>query len=221
MPYFGGVSLARLAELLAEIPHARRTGLDLLAALDHVQANSPVSLPASGPVRKFLERASFARAVCWFGVCIADALQYAHERGLVHFDLKPANVLVAADGTPMLLDFHLARSPLPASAPPSARLGGTPLFMAPEQARAVEAFHRNKPIPEPIDGRADIYALGLTLYQLLGGPFPPDPARRSALRAPTRRCRSAYPTLSRSVSHTHLRIATRPHPRSPVTCDGI
>jgi serine/threonine protein kinase len=181
MPYFGGASLARLEELLAEVPHARRTGRDLLAALDHVQANSPVRLPAGGPARQFLERASFARAVCWFGVCLADALQYAHDRGLVHFDLKPGNVLVAADGTPMLLDFHLARPPLPAGAPPQGRLGGTPLFMAPEQARALDAYRRGEPAPEAVDGRADVYALGLTLSRLLGGPLPPDPGRRSGL----------------------------------------
>ena len=54
--------------------------------------------------------AAAAEAVCWVGACLADALQYAHDRGLLHLDLKPSNVLLAADGTPMLLDFHLAQA---------------------------------------------------------------------------------------------------------------
>ena len=53
----------------------------------------------------------FSQAMCWIGASLADALQYAHERSLVHFDVKPANILLAADGQPMLLDFHLAREP--------------------------------------------------------------------------------------------------------------
>jgi serine/threonine protein kinase len=172
MPYFGGAALARLHELLVDVPPSRRTGRDLLAALDHVQAGLPVQLPARGPAREFLERASFADAVGWIGLCLAEALHYAHERGLLHLDLKPANVLLAADGTPMLLDFHLARPPLPAGAPATERLGGTPLYMAPEQARALEAFHRDAAAPAGVDGRADVYALGLTLYQFLGGSIP-------------------------------------------------
>ena len=64
--------------------------------------------------------------------------QYAQERGLVHLDIKPSNALLAMDGVPMLLDFHLARGPLAAGAPAS-WLGGTPGHMAPEHEKALEA----------------------------------------------------------------------------------
>src|SRR5262249_39708481 len=101
------------------------------------------------------------------GACLADALQYAHDRGLVHLDLKPSNVLIAADGTPMLLDFHLARPPLSAGDPAPGWLGGTPGFMAPEQARAVAAVRAGEPARAAGAGRADVYALGL----LWGGLF--------------------------------------------------
>src|SRR5262249_950716 len=98
----------------------------------------------------------------------ADALQYAHERDLVHLDLKPSNVLLAADGQPMLLDFHLARAPLPRDSAPE-WLGGTPAFMSPEQLAALKAFHERRPAPQAVDGRSDIYSLGLVLRELLEG----------------------------------------------------
>ncbi|HVK11830.1 MAG TPA: hypothetical protein VM597_23860, partial [Gemmataceae bacterium] len=184
MPYFGGASLARLHELLTDVPPGRRTGCDLLAALDHIQAGLPAQLPARGSARQFIERATFADAIGWIGLCLAEALQYAHERGMVYLDLKPANILLAADGTPTLLDFHLARPPLPTGAPATERLGGTPLYLATEQARALNAFHRGAAAPDEVDGRADDYSLGLTLYQFLGGPIPCDPARRGFVVAP-------------------------------------
>src|SRR4029078_4238539 len=100
-------------------------------ALAAVESNAALSVPEPSPARSFLSRTSYARAIAWLGVCLADALHYAHERGLLHLDLKPSNVLWAADGQPMLLDFHLARAPIPAGAAP-ATLGGTAASMAPE-----------------------------------------------------------------------------------------
>lgn len=179
-PYLGGTTLARLLERLRSVPASRRTGRSLVDALDQAGRESPLPLPARRGPREALARASYADAVCWIGACLADGLQYAHERGLVHLDLKPSNVLLAADGQPLLLDFHLALRPLAANQPAPEGFGGTPQFMSPEQERACAAARLGKPVPEAVDGRSDLYSLGRLLYVALGGddaaaggPFPP------------------------------------------------
>ena len=168
LPYFGGATFADLVRALSATPPRQRTGADLVAALERLQRVAPVSVQVGGPACRFLARASYVRAVCWLGACLADALQYAQERGLVHLDLKPSNVLLAADGQPMLLDFHLARGALPAGATAPAWLGGTPGYMAPEQEAALKAVAAGRPLETGIDGRADLYALGRLLRELLG-----------------------------------------------------
>ncbi len=167
-PYFGGLTLAALFDALAAVPLAQRTGRDVLGALETAQAPVPIPLAVQGPACQFLARASYVQVVCWLGACLADALQYAHERGLLHLDLKPSNVLLAADGQPMLLDFDLARSCLGAGDPAPERLGGTPGYMAPEHEAAMTAVSEGRTLPTAVDGRADVYALGLLLSALLG-----------------------------------------------------
>jgi serine/threonine protein kinase/tetratricopeptide (TPR) repeat protein len=174
MPYLGGTTLARLLQALQGLALEQRTGQHLLDALDQAQAALPLSLPARGPARKFLARASYAEAMGWIGACLADALHDAHERGLVHLDLKPSNVLLTADGTPMLLDFHLAREPLQPHEPAPGWLGGTPVYMSPEQELGLAAVREGRPLPSAIDARSDLYSLGLVLYEALGGPLPVD-----------------------------------------------
>lgn len=187
-PYLGGATLAQILELLARIPPTQRTGQSWMEALEAVDRMAPVRLATRGGLRQFLSRLSSNEVVCYLGACLAEALHYAHERGLVHLDLKPSNVLLSADGQPLLLDFHLALPPLQGNQVGMEGLGGTPGFMAPEQERACAAVRMGHPIPEPVDGRADLYALGRLMELALS--TKPDPGLTDILR----RCTATDPS---------------------------
>jgi tetratricopeptide (TPR) repeat protein len=210
MPYFGGMTLARLLQAVRHISPDRRSGQLLVEALREAQAAAPVSLTVAGPACQLLARLSYVQAVCWMGTCLADALHYAGERGLVHLDLKPTNVLLAADGQPMLLDFHLAHAPVPAGAPVPERLGGTPAYMAPEHQAALLAVADGGGVRVGVDGRADIYGLGAALYEALGGSVPP-PAGRAG-----RELRQRNPQVTPSLADLLARcLAPDPRERYP------
>ncbi len=104
---------------------------------------------------------------------LAAALHHAHERGFVHRDVKPANVFVAADGRPVLLDFGLARLDREEAVALSMshEVIGAPAYMAPEQIVDGRA----------VDRRADVYALGVLLYEGLTGRCPYEAATRESL----------------------------------------
>ncbi|MCM3885147.1 serine/threonine-protein kinase, partial [Frankia sp. R82] len=98
------------------------------------------------------------------GVAAAVALAAAHDRGVLHRDVKPDNLLFAADGTPKVTDFGIAKI-LEATAATTTGLVGTPRYMAPEQITGA-----------PLGPGTDLYALGVVLYELFAGrsPFPPE-----------------------------------------------
>lgn len=151
-------------------------------------------------------------AVARLGACLADALQYAHDRDLLHLDVKPSNVLLADDGVPMLLDFHLARPPLPAGAAPPEWLGGTHAFMPPEQAEAVAAVQTGRPLRAAVDARADVFSLGKTLGWLLArveGRVPTglaDVVARASADAPAAR----YPSAAALADDLRRHLADQP-----------
>src|SRR5262245_14136113 len=119
----------------------------------------------SGP-REILRDSSYPDAVCWIGARLADGLEHAHAHGILHNDLKPANVLLTDEGEPMLLDFGVSEDLRVRVAAPGSPVGGTLPYMAPEHLRSV----RDR-IPAT-DARSDVYALGIILFELLTGEHP-------------------------------------------------
>ncbi len=127
---------------------------------------------------------------------ICDAVQHAHQRGLIHRDLKPANILVGEDGQPKILDFGVARlTDSDAQATRQTNMGeiiGTLAYMSPEQVSG-EA--------EDIDTRSDVYALGVILYEVLSGKAPYAIGRQ--IHEAVRAIRQDEPTALSSVNRTY------------------
>ena len=125
-------------------------------------------------VSDFIEGVSIADAILTdrysprygveLSIKVAGALHHAHERGVIHRDLKPANIMLDKQGEPQVMDFGLAkRDAGEITMTVEGALLGTPAYMSPEQARG-EGHH--------VDRRADVYSLGVILYELLTGERP-------------------------------------------------
>lgn len=110
------------------------------------------------PTVDTIKQSSYFRSVAQLGIQAADALQHAHEYGVVHRDVKPGNLLVDNDGKLWVTDFGLARIQSEMSVTLPGDIIGTLRYMSPEQARGRGDL---------IDGRTDVYALGSTLYEML------------------------------------------------------
>lgn len=117
---------------------------------------------------------------------VADALNYAHERGMVHRDVKPANIIFDENNEPILTDFGIARLIATSNLTQEGVTVGTPAYMSPEQATG-----------ELVDARSDIYALGTILYEMLTGqpPFNDD----GSISVLLKHVHEKHPTLSTHI----------------------
>lgn len=151
------------ARVVAQLSHPHIVGIfDLVAdaqgmwmAMELMQGGSLADrIKAEGPMA--------LETIVAFGMQMAEALGHAHARGIVHRDFKPDNVLLSEDGMPKVADFGLAK--LVQQAPNLTQAGsvmGSPAYMSPEQASGRE-----------VDAQTDIYALGVTLFEMATGRVP-------------------------------------------------
>ncbi|RMF44829.1 MAG: serine/threonine-protein kinase [Planctomycetota bacterium] len=136
------------------------------------------SLQVRSPTALGLASLSQIETIVWIAAQIADGLAHAHRHHVWHCDIKPANILLSADGQPRLLDFNVSvrsgsanrATGLGPSLP--APIGGTLAYMAPEQFASLQAGPNAS---VSVDHRCDIYSLGVVLYQMLTGELPPAP----------------------------------------------
>jgi serine/threonine protein kinase len=151
----------REAEVVAKLSHPNivtiyDVGEDLelsYLAMEYLEGES---------LEKYAERGSLLAIRKCLDVVgqVCDALDYAHSRGIVHRDIKPANIMILKNGLVKVTDFGIAR----ATATSKTRTGvikGTPYYMSPEQISGMR-----------VDGRSDIFSLGVVFYQLMTGELP-------------------------------------------------
>ena len=137
---------------------------------------------------------------------VARALEYAHECGIIHRDVKPSNVLLTDTGEPRLSDFGIAKSLVLQNAVDLTGPGagvGTPEYMAPEQG-----------LGQPVDARVDVYSLGVILYELVTGrkPYTADTPLGTMMQASTQplpRAREIVPDLPEEVERVLFRALAK------------
>ena len=151
------------ARALASLDHP-----NILAIIDFdtIDGTTFLTMPLArgGSFEEVVEKGPMDPGTAWVRYLrpVADALGHAHAAGIVHRDVKPANVLVHADGRPLLADFGLARGGAGASQLTMAGITiGTPGYMAPEQV-----------LGKTVDSRADIYAYAAMIFRALTGRLP-------------------------------------------------
>ncbi len=131
---------------------------------DHGTIFIAMELLEGKPLNRFAqERELSVEEIVRLGIQIAETLGYAHQKGIVHRDVKPSNIIVQLDGKIKITDFGIAHIEDPSALvqTQAGEILGTPAYMSPEQVLA-----------RPVDGRSDLFSLGIILYELLTGKRP-------------------------------------------------
>ena len=170
MQYVAGGTLQVIADYARNTPEGERSGRTLLRAIDLCLEGRGETPPVDSLTRQRLSHLSWSEAICWIGSKLAHALEYAHSRGVLHRDVKPANVLVSAEGAPKLVDFNISFNSKLDGATPAAYFGGSLAYMSPEQLEACNPSHPRE--AADLDGRIDQYSVAVMLWELLGGKRP-------------------------------------------------
>ena len=169
MQYVAGMTLGDVIAWLRQMNGPPSSGADIIRLLDQRQHHVRFE-PAALRDRELLERCDFVEAVCLLISRLSEALAHAHERNILHLDVKPNNILLNLYGRPFLMDFNLSFQSVDLNTAEPRLVGGTLPYMSPEH---LEAFllHSDE-ASRRLDARTDIYALGVVLFELIERDLP-------------------------------------------------
>ncbi len=174
MQYLSGGTLHEVIRKVKAVEYKDRTGQLIIDAIAESLEKRGETLSSDSTIIKHLKQLSWADAVCWLGSRLAKAFDYSHGRGVLHRDVKPANVLLSSEGIPKLADFNISFCSKLKGATPCSYFGGSLAYMSPEQLEACNPSHERE--AGSLDHRSDLYSLGVLLWELLIGnrPFPDE-----------------------------------------------
>ena len=163
----GGTLQEAFAEAKRLAAGEELSGKHLVQAVDHLLNVRGETIPIKSENRRRLSNFNWDQVVSQIGVEIAQALDYAHEQNILHRDLKPANVLLDNECHVKLVDFNISFCSKLDGVSPAAYFGGSLAYMSPEQLEACNPdFERT---PDELNGRSDIFSVGILLFELLAG----------------------------------------------------
>lgn len=165
-----GGTLAEVIARIREVPPGDRHGKHLVEVLQEQTEQAGLGPMGDPKVLDSLAQMSWTEVVFRIGMQLAQALDYAHRQGVLHRDVKPANILLSGDGTPKLADFNISSLASNPGVGAAAYFGGSLAYMSPEHLEAFNARHDRK--ADELDERADLYSLAVVLWELLCGQKP-------------------------------------------------
>ncbi len=172
MQYLPGGTLQEALAELRQLPLTEWNGRAWLAVVDLALDRRGETAPVDSSLRRQLEAMTWPEVVCWVGAQLASALQHAHQRGVLHRDVKPGNILLTRESAAKLVDFNISYCCTLEGAAPAAYFGGSLAYMSPEQ---LEAFHpQHARTADSLDQQSDLYALGVVLWEMLTARRPFD-----------------------------------------------
>lgn len=170
MQYQPGGTLADVVRVARETDRSQLTGQVVLDVVDHKLLEAAQLKPEASAQRAWLADAPWPVVVAWMGGQLARALDHAHQGGVLHRDVKPANVLLSAEGAPKLADFNVSLAGAAGRAGAASKLGGSIGYLAPEHLSAMGGLP--DAAPEDVREPADFYSLAVLLWELWQGRRP-------------------------------------------------